>query len=104
MKGYQNLQEECAEESDRLSTQIATLTQRIQEQKEELADLQEQRKRTQSKTVRVMLDEQIETLGLAIDEMDERLTVLQEEALAQPYTNEHIRQAVAELAEHRKVN
>jgi predicted nucleic acid-binding Zn-ribbon protein len=44
--------EECAEESDRLSTQIETLTHRIQEQKEELADLQERRKWTQSKTER----------------------------------------------------
>ncbi len=82
---------------------LTTLTQRIAEQKAELEDLQEQRKRTQSKTVRTMLDDQIETLGLTIDEMDERLTTLQADALTQPYTDEHIEEAIAELKKLREM-
>ena len=78
------MQEQCSEDAERLSSQIETITHWIDEQKVELADLQEQRKRTQSKTVRIMLDEQIEALGLAVDELDERLTVLQ--AFVESYT------------------
>ncbi len=103
LKGYRDLQEQCSEEVDRLTDQITTLTQRIAEQKAELEDLQEQRKRTQSKTVRTMLDDQIETLGLTIDEMDERLTTLQADALTQPYTDEHIEEAIAELKKLREM-
>jgi len=103
LKGYRDLQERCSEDVERLSSQIETITHRIDEQKDELVDLQEQRKRTQSKTVRAMLDEQIEAVGLAVDELDERLTVLQAEVLEQPYTDQHIEQAVAELSELRKM-
>jgi site-specific DNA recombinase len=103
LKGYQDLQEDTIEEADRLVTQIDTLTQKIEEQKIELTDLQEQRKRTQSKTVRAMLEEQIEALGLTIDELEERLITLQSEALSEPYTDEHIKEAIAELNELRKV-
>ncbi len=55
LKGYRDLQEECSEDAERLSSQIDTLTQKIAEEKDELKDLQEQRTRTQSKTVKIPL-------------------------------------------------
>jgi site-specific DNA recombinase len=103
LKGYRDLQDHAAEEVDRLASQIDALTEQIETQKEELSELQEQRKRTQSKTVRLMLDDQIEALGLAIDEMDDRLISLQSEVLDQPYTDEHIEEAIKEIGELRKM-
>jgi len=50
-----------------------------------------------------MLEEQIETLGLTIDELEERLVTVQSEVLAQPYTDAHIEEAINELNELRKV-
>jgi hypothetical protein len=50
-----------------------------------------------------MLESQIETLGLAIDEMEERLATLQAEALAQPYTDAHIEEAIEEIKKLREM-
>jgi site-specific DNA recombinase len=103
LKGYRDLQEESSEDVERLSSQIDTLNERIAQQREELNELSEQKKRTQSKTVRVMLEEQMESLGLTIDELEERLLSLQTEVLEQPYTDEHIDEAIRELTKLRQV-
>jgi site-specific DNA recombinase len=98
LQGYRDMQVENEQEGQRLASQVESLTEQIREQREELTDLQQQREKSQSKTVKAMLDERIEIIGLAIDEMQERLDILLDKRQDEPYTDEQIAVIVSEIS------
>lgn len=98
LQSYQDAQKLLAKSSTTQRSQIDTLDEQLQKHRDELQDMRQQRKATQSITLRTLLDTDIERHALIIDELEVKRVAINATLSAQQL-NDHDAQSAILLIE-----